>query len=312
MRSCVPLSLVFLAACAAAPAYAQMPNISIPAWTETGNCATDPKFEAELDGKAVAVTKQLGPSSDQIILLVFDLTGDLSLIETAKEAVVAEVSKLPKNVWVGLMRAQDGLRVLTDPSANRQPLIEGIQSLSNSGGEPGLFETVTSALSLADALIRKSPVRVSVLYVTDSNIYGYRDDYTNPVINQSDPHDLSRRFPGALVVEKVSKLVADISSLEAPLFVIHLNYRGDPLNIAYQNGLQTLAGATSGRSDICRSMGEIPQVVSAVFARISSAWRVTLEVPPKTHDDVQIRLNVPCTEGEARLIWRTRFRLKER
>ena len=43
--------------------------------------------------------------------------------------------------------------------------------------------------------MRKSPVRVSVLYITDGSIYSYREDYTNPVINESDPHDLSRRFP---------------------------------------------------------------------------------------------------------------------
>ena len=42
--------------------------------------------------------------------------------------------------------------------------------------------------------MRKSPVRVSVLYITDRNIYNYREDYTNPVINGSDPHDLSRVF----------------------------------------------------------------------------------------------------------------------
>ena len=123
--------------------------------------------------------------------------------------MIAEISKLPQTAWVGLLRAQDGLHVLADPSPDRQPLIDAIHSLSNSG-KPGLLETVQSALSLADALIRKSPVRVSVLYITDGSIYSYRGDYTNPVINSSDPHDLSRRFPETLIKEKISKLAENL------------------------------------------------------------------------------------------------------
>jgi len=37
------------------------------------------------------------------------------------------------------------------------------------------------------------------------NIYRYREDYTNPVINQSDPHDLSRRFPRRSLRRKISE-----------------------------------------------------------------------------------------------------------
>jgi hypothetical protein len=211
---------------------------------------------------------------------------------------------------VGLLRTQDGLHVLADPGADRQPLIDAIQSLSNSSG-PGLLETVHSALSLADAILRKSPVRVSVLYITDGSIYSYREDYTNPVINGSDPHDLSRRFPEALITDKISKLVEDSGSLEAPLFVVHLNYRQDRLNIAYLNGLETLADATGGKSDVCRSVAEIPEAISGILARISSAWRLTLAVPSKIHSNIQIHLSAPCGDGDLRISWRTHFRPKE-
>jgi len=209
-----------------------------------------------------------------------------------------------------LLRDQDGLHVLADPSPDRRPLVEAIQSLSNNG-EPGLLGTVSSALSLGDALLRKSPVRVAVLYITDGSIYAYREDYTNPVINQSDPHDLSRRFPEALIEDKVSKLTEEVGSLQAPLFVVGLNYRRDRLNVAYQNGLETLASATGGKSVICRSVAEIPDAISGVMARISSAWRLNLAVPAKLHSTTQIRLSAPCSDGEIRLSWRTRFRPKE-
>ena len=306
----VLLVTILLAVCAAAPLRAQTANVSIPAWIETNDCALPPKFEATLNGRSVPVTAQLGPSSDQIILLVLDLTGDLALIDAAKQALVAEISKLPRNAWIGLLRTQNGLQVLADPSANRQPAIDAIRSLSNSS-DPGLLETVQPALSLADAMMRRSPVRVSVLYITDSNIYSYREDYTNPVINGSDPHDLSRRFPEALINDKISELVEDSSSLQAPLFVVSLSYRRDRLSTAYQNGLDSLADATGGKGSACRSVAGIPEAISAMFARISSAWRLTLALPSKIHYNIQIHLSAPCGDSDLHISWRTHLRPKE-
>lgn len=304
------LSAALLAVSTLINAQAQTESISIPAWIEGNNCASDPKFEATLNGKPVPVTAQLGPGSDQIILLVLDLTGDLTLIDAAKQALVQEISKLPPNAWVGLLRDQDGLHVLADPGPDRKAVIEAIQSYSSSG-QPGFLETVNSALSLADMLIRKSPVRVSVLYLTDGSIYSYREDYTNPVINESDPHDLSRRFGGTLIEEKFSQLTNALGSLQAPVFVVHLNYRRDQLNEIYQNGLVTLAEATGGRTNLCRSVLEIPEAISGMFARISSAWRVTLKVPEKIRSNIQIHLSAPCPDGNQRMSWRTHFHPKE-
>lgn len=298
-----------LAAAAAAPP--QVPRLSIPAWIESADPATESQFEATLNGKPVDISSQLGPASDQIILVVMDLTGDPSLVDPARQALIDEISKLPHNAWVGLLRAQDGLHVMADPGADRGAATDAIRDLPDSGN-PGLLETVQSALSLADALIRKEPVRVSVLYVTDSNIYRYREDYTNPVINQSDPHDLSRRFPEALIEEKISKLLDATAPLQAPLFVVHLQSRSDTLNRAYQNGLQTLAEATGGRTDICRSVAEIPETISAIFARISSQWSLTLKVPPKVRGLAEVRLKAHAGGEELRLSWRSHLESKER
>lgn len=306
-RSTLPA--VLFAALTAGALHAQVSSVSVPAWIEETNCLPAPRFEATLNGKPASVTSQLGPTSDQMILVVLDLTGDLPLIDAAKQALIAQITKLPANAWVGLFRDEDGLHVLADPGRNRQPAVDAIQSLTTNG-EPELLDTVPSALSLADAIMHKSPVRVSVLYITDGSIYSYREDYTNPVINESDPHDLSRRLPGELIEEKVAKLVSDTSSLEAPLFVVDLRDRGDRLNQAYQNGLGTLAEATGGKADFCRSIAEIPDSIAAAFARISSAWRVTLTVPPKVRNDAQVRLSAPCGDREPRLSWRTHVHLQ--
>ncbi len=289
---------------------AQTASVSIPAWIDEGNCGPTPKFEATVNGKPAPVISQSGPGSDQMILVVADFTGDLSLVEAAKQALTQDIPKLNSNTWVGLMRDQDGLHVLADPSADRKPLLQAINDLASTG-KPGLFESVTPALTLADSILRKSPIRVAVLYITDSNIYNYREDYTNPVINASDPHDLSRVFPDALIQDKIARLAEDVSALEAPFFVVHLNYRSDTLNLSYQNGLVSLTEDMGGMGQICRSVGEIPDDIAAAFDRITHEWRLNLGIPPKFHGSAQIRLTAPCGGEDARLSWRARLRPKE-
>jgi hypothetical protein len=298
------------AVAAAPPAQPPVNRISIPAWIESEDPAPAPKFEATLNARNAAIHSQLGPESDQIILVVLDLTGDLAYIDPAREALASEISKLPRNAWVGLLHAQDGLHVLADPGPDRRPALEGIENLSNSG-HPGLLETVHSALTLADGMLQKAPVRVSVLYITDSNIYNYREDFTNPVINLSDPHDLSRRFPEALIEEKIARLTDAAATLQAPLFVVHLHDRGNRLNRAYENGLQSLAGSTGGQANICRSVAEIPESIAAAFARIASQWRLILTVPPKVHGLGYVRLSGRSGETELRLSWRSRLETRE-
>lgn len=295
---------------ALASAQAKAPAFSIPAWIDQDKCAGAPTFGITLDGHPASVEKELAPTSDQVILIILDLTGDLSRIDDAKQAVATNISKLPQNSWVGLLRAQDGLHVLADPTPDRRKVIDTIQSVTSSG-TPGLLETLRATLSLADALIRQSPVRVSVLYITDGSIYNYREDYTDPVINPSDQHDLSRRFRDILVNEKISKLERRISSLEAPLFVVHLHYRQNQLDLAYQNGLDALARDTGGETVICRSTTEIPQAISHIFTRISNVWGLTLSVPRKSNREMQVGLKASCSGQDVQISWRPHFRPRE-
>lgn len=309
LRSSRFLLALLMAVLALGNLYAQSADISIPAWIDEGDCGPAPKFEASLNGKPSPVVSEKGPGSDQVILLVVDLTGDVVEVDAAKQALVTAISKLDSHTWVGLLRCQDGLHVLADPSANRQALLDTIKGLVSTGA-PGFYETVTQALSVANGMMNKSPVRVSVLYVTDGIVYNYREDYTNPVINQSDPHDLSRVFPDALIRDKTSRLLDDADALQAPLFIVQLVYRGDTLSLAYQNSLIRLTEATGGMGVVCRSVGEIPDAINAEFARISKAWRLTLQIPAKTHS-AQIHLRVPCNGEEGKLSWRAHLRPKE-
>lgn len=284
-------------------------SLRIPVWVDEP--AARPDFAATLNGKAAAITSVQPPGSDEMILVVLDLTGDIALIDAARTALGNEIEHSPANAWVGLLRTQDGLRVLADPGPDRKPLLDAIQSLPV-GGHAGLLDTVESAVGLGDGISRKSPARISVLYITDSDIYNYREDYSNPVINESDPHDLSRRFPEALVQEKISKLQQSLSVLQTPLFIVHLNYRAGRLNQAYQNGLKVLTDSLSGETTVCRSPAEIPSAIHGVFQRIHGAWSLTLALPPNPKPNVLVHLTAKSPAGEIKVFWRQRLTLRRK
>jgi hypothetical protein len=287
-------------------------EISVPVWSEaTGENASNPltpkDVDAKLEGTPARVRMVLAPEDDLLLLLVTDMVDDLSLIAPAKQSLVSEIQKLADNVYVGLLQAQDGLRVLRDPGTDRAALSSSIEALSVSG-RPGLLDTVETVADIADKILKKSAIRVAVLYVTDSNVREYREDFTNPVINSSDPHDLSRRFPEGLVREKISKIDGTLSVLQAPLFIVHLDYRSDRLNEAYQVGLQQLAATTGGTSIFCRSSAEIPDAIASMFQTILSYYRIDIELPAHPPKIIQVQLE---SDGRS-LNYRPRFLLERR
>jgi hypothetical protein len=286
-------------------------HVLVPVWIDPPpkNLSAE-DIVATLNGQPATISQVLDPSSDLVILLVLDVTGDISLVDLAKRALISQVEELPENAWVGLLRAQDGLSVIADPTADRKAIIDAIQMLPATG-KAGLIDTVAPVTGIADGIERKSHVRVAVLYVTDSSIYNYREDFTNPVINSSDPHDLSRRFPEALIQEKVSNLQTQISSNEAPLFVVHLRYRTNRMEQAYQNGLKTLSEFTAGYSLFCRSDAEIPDAIQKVFSYIRSSWVLSLRLPKRVPSAVQVRLKLP-QQNDARVAYRAHLRVKSR
>lgn len=288
--------LLFLCAVAVAsgPAKTRKERIVVPVWTAVNAENSTPqldgnKLTAKLGGAPARVEAVRGPGDELMVLLVSDLTEELSLVETARQALVSTIRALPEETYVGLMRAQDGLTVLVDPTTDRAALADAVQTLPVSGNA-GLLDTVETVARLADSILEKSRVRVAILYVTDSDVRNYREDFTNPVINYSDPRDMSRRFPEGLVREKISKVEGVLSALQAPLFVVHLNYRSERLNEAYQAGLIQLARTTGGSSIFCRSRPEIPEAIARIFHEIVSHYAVTLEVPDQPPKILQVEI----------------------
>lgn len=270
----------------------------VTAWSGAAELGT---VQVRVEGRKSKVIRMKGPQDDLLLLVVLDVTGDLTLVDPARQAAVAEIEKLPAGAWVGLLRSQDGLRVLVDPTADRAAVTTGILGAPISG-RAGLLETIEPAAGLASKLLRKTGVRVAVLYLTDSNITNYREDYTNPVINMSDARDLSRRFPEALINEKSAKIGAVLGETDAPVFVVHLAFLRDRLNEAYQTGLQQMAEATGGQAEFCRAQGDIATTIGVVFAKIMSAWAVDVEIPAGTPRNFTVQLS-----GAGELQHRARF-----
>lgn len=306
-------ALLLLALCCslcAAPLKPAGQVIRVSVWTDANEdsplSARD--LSATVAGTASRVTDLKGPADDLMLIAVLDLAGDLSLAEPAKEALASEIGKLPPRVAVGVMRAQDGPKVLADPSTDRAPSAAAVRDLPVSG-KAGLLDTVETVTRLADSILAKSGVRVAVLYVTDSEVENYREDFTNPVINSSDTHDLSRRFPEALIQDKISKVAAVMAERQAPLFVVHLRYRSDRLGESYQNGLKQLAEVTGGSAIFCRSSEEIADAIHRAVALIASSYSVTVALPERLPRAVQVQLDAG---GKGNLTYRTHFVTKER
>ncbi|MEX2264272.1 MAG: hypothetical protein WD696_20125 [Bryobacteraceae bacterium] len=289
------------------PAKERRNVIRVPVWVASPDALKMDSMQARATNTDARVVALNGPGEDLMLLIVLDMVDDLALIEPAREALVKAVEEAGPRTHIGVLRAQDGLKVLADPARDRAPAIAAIRAFPVSG-KAGLIDTVETATHLADAILAKSSVRVAVLYVTDSDVRNYREDFTNPVINSSDSHDLSRRFPEGLVQEKFSKLEVQMAARQAPLFLVHLNYRSDRLNEAYQNGLKQLASNAAGAAIFCRTPADIPQAVAQIVDQIAAHYSVTLELPGSAGKSVEVALE----SSGLSLSHRTRFVLKER
>jgi hypothetical protein len=308
----LPLLWLCCTLAAAPPPPTRPTQVRIPVWLNgaAGHELSPQDFHATVDGADARVTGVRCPDSDLIILLVLDLSsGDLTVVDPAKANLDDNIRKLPVTTYVGVLRAQDGLEVLQDPTGDRDAVTLRISEQTLSG-KTGLLATVDTIGRIADSMLDKSAVRVAILYVTDGDVRNYREDFTNPVINSSDSHDLSRRFPEGLVQEKIAKLEAVLAAQQAPLVVVDLNTRTDRLNTAYHNGLKQLAETTGGAVFFSRSTTEIPEAIRKSFETMESHYSLTLAVPERVPPRLQIRLFM--TDADRLLSYRQHIVLRRR
>lgn len=248
--------------------------IQVPVWPPQGEALPVPTLVAMIGGEKTEVLSAQGPSDDLMLLIVLDLTDDLALVEQARTALLERIAKLPPNHLVGVLSAQNGLRVLTEPTSDHEKIAAAIHS-QQVGGRAGLLETVEEAAQIGSSILTKSGIRVAVLYVTDSDINNYREAFDNPTVNRSDNGDVSRRMD-SLVRERMARMSATLAKEQAPVFITHLSYRNDQLNVAYQTGLIQLTNATGGNALVARSNAEVPEYVNRTLDHILGHYSVKL------------------------------------
>jgi len=251
-------------------------TIQVPVWATEGGSLPQSTLTAMIDGEPTEVLSVQAPSDDLMLLVVLDLTDDLALVEQARSALLTRIETLPANNLVGVLSAQNGLRVLAEPTADHAKIAAAIRS-QQVGGRAGLLETIEEAARIGTSVIAKSGVRLAIYYITDSDVNNYREAFDNPTVNRSDSGDVSRRMD-SLVRERMSRLAASLGKAQAPVFITHLSYRNDQLNVAYQTGLISLTAATGGNALIARSNAEVPAYVNSTLDHILGHYSVTVAV----------------------------------
>lgn len=266
-------------------------SIQVPVWAPEGAKLAATDLTATIGGQPTDVLGVQAPADDLMLLVVLDLTDDLALVEQARSALIARIENMPANHLIGVLSAQNGLRVLAEPTSDHAKVAAAIQS-QQVGGRAGLLETVEEAARIGTSIMNKSGVRVAILYITDSDINNYREAFDNPTVNRSDNGDVSRRMD-SLVRERMSRVSQNLGKAQAPVFITHLSYRSDQLNVAYQTGIIGLAAATGGTANIARSNAEIPQYVTGTVDHIADHYSVKLAVknPQLKKADVALESN---------------------
>lgn len=215
----------------------------------------------------------LSPDSPTLLFVAFDVVGGGAAIAQARDALKSELPRLPPRFRIGLLTAHEDFTVLLDPTPDRELLTKKIESLSLSG-KSGLLDTILPIADFSSHLSRKSSVRVAVLLITDSDIGNYRTNYLNPVVNYSDTRDLSRRFPGRVLQEKITRMTSLLSATPVACVIVHIDPGQDPMNKLYQDGLKQLADTMGGTLLMAKTANDIPVVLREGLEWIRSFYVV--------------------------------------
>lgn len=292
--------------------------LKIPVWVEENDGkfwldGNRQEFKVFVEEKEAPVKSFQTPHSSTILLIVFDTVADLARVDQARTALTEAISTIGQNYWIGLLKAQDGLSVIQEPTSDHAQLVEKIKAIQVNG-KAGLLDTLEQVSKLADGMTQKARVRAAVLYVTDSGIANYRADYLNPVVNSSDSGDLSRRFSDRAIQEQTSRQSDALSEFTAPIFILHLSYRTDSLNLAYQSGLEKIAEASGGLTLFSRTSDDVKPLLDTILTRIRSAYLLGVDQPTVKRNAVKIRVEVKKAGGQSpgKIIYREQISLPKK
>ncbi len=278
------------------PSSGRPQQLRIPIWVrdssgefQRGLAASD--FRVYDGDTSLEVSGVDSPETPTLLFVALDTVGDIANIDHARAALKLEVRRLGSHYRVGLISAREQIAVLQDPTPDRKTLLQKLDTFSQIG-KAGLLETILSIAEFSNGVLQRSRARVAVIFVTDSDIGNYRQDYLNPPVNYSDSRDLSRRFAGRALQEKISHMVSQMAGYQAPIFVVHIDPAQDPLNRAYQNGLKQLAESVEGQLLLSKAGIDIATMIQEAFRWASGFYVLNLTVPQNRRDVLKIRVHV--------------------
>lgn len=269
-------------------------QFKLPIWlgapsegSETSLSLSDLKITA---GKSpVTVSALKVPESPALLFVALDTVGDISNLNQARKTVIEELNALGSQFWTGLISAQEQMQVLQEPTADRSLLQQKIEELTQIG-KAGLLESIQPIADLATGVLLNSGVRVAVICITDSDIGNYRADYLNPPVNASDSRDLSRRFAGRALQEKITRMAGLMARTQAPVFIVHIDPGLDPLNRSYHNGLKQLAEGTGGQCLLSKTSGDIPLNIHEAFQWAKSFYLAEFSLQREKSGYVRVQI----------------------
>jgi hypothetical protein len=288
-------------------------HFKVPIWLRQGDNSFQTDLKAEdfrlFNGKdPLNLASFQPPQSPTFLFVAFDTVGETAYINEVRRALREGLVKLGTQYWVGLISAQEQLTILQDPTPDRNVVLNKIETLAQLG-KAGLLDSIVSVADFTTGILLWSNVRVAVIFITDSDIGNYRTDYLNPPVNASDSRDLSRRFAGRALQEKISRMVTTLLKFQAPIFIVHIDPGRDPLNRTYQNGLKQFAEAVGGQLLLSKTVGDIPAVVQEAFKWVESFYLLGLNVPWNKNGFIRIQVSVPQNPSAppGRLIYPSRL-----
>jgi hypothetical protein len=244
----------------------------------------------------VTVSALKGPESPALLFVALDTVGDIANINEARKTLVEEVKALGPQFWAGVISAQEQMQVLQEPTADRSLLQQKIEELTQIG-KAGLLESLQPIADLATGVLLNSEVRVAVILITDSDIGNYRADYLNPPVNASDSRDLSRRFAGRALQEKISRMAGLMARTQVPVFIVHIEPGLDPLNRSYHNGLKQLAEGTGGQCLLSKTSGDISLNIHEAFQWAKSFYLAEFTLQSEKGGYTRIQIEPLVTEA---------------
>lgn len=270
----------------------------IPVWVRQGSQFVpglrSDSFQITLGKKTLKNFQLQTPDSPTLLFIAFDTVGDVAPLMQVRETLSQELMQLPTNFRIGLLSAHENFGVIQDPTEDRELLRQKINDMALVG-KAGLLETIQPLMEFSSQLLRRTHVRVAILLITDSDIGNYRTNYLNPVVNYSDTRDLSLRFPGRALQEKIARMTSSLSAFPVPCLIVHIDPGPDPLNKIYQDGLRQLAEALGGQLFLSKTASDIPVMLREALDWIKGFYILSFDGSEEKRGLVKIRIGAPGT-----------------